>query len=283
MVSDGKEFEAMSFFVDIVTEDSFYENLTLGVVKILENSPCVKNVRVERRNGCEPGTITSWEQRHCCTLPENIRSFYASVDGFLLLWNLDIAGEEFPIGRMEIGSLSSLKRYVGRDRQMGPSTQDSSSGAQVEDPTTEQEGGSTDVLFSGDSRECKLFEIGQCYPGTGNGKVYLTYRSKQEQDSPSIWLHRGSSWYQLADDFTTYFRMMLAHLGLPLWQCCVVGLPLPTWVEQAYFLVGPHLLPSTVEPSETVSTSLWNNGPINILDPAIFKTKDGKQRNARKK
>lgn len=82
----------MSFFVDVVTEDSFYENLTLGVVKILENSPCVRNVRIERRNGCELGAINSWEQRHCCALPEDVRNFYASIDGFLLQWNLEIAG-----------------------------------------------------------------------------------------------------------------------------------------------------------------------------------------------
>jgi len=89
---EGKNSETMSFCVDIVTEDSFYENLTLGVIKILESSPCVRNVRVERRNGCESGAITSWEQRHCCALPEDIRNFYASIDGFLLQWNLDIAG-----------------------------------------------------------------------------------------------------------------------------------------------------------------------------------------------
>lgn len=82
----------MSFFVDIVTEDSFYENLTLGVVRILEGTPCVKNVRIERRNGCEAGAITSWEQRHCCALPEDVRNFYTSVDGFLLSWSLEIAG-----------------------------------------------------------------------------------------------------------------------------------------------------------------------------------------------
>nr|XP_012225269.1 PREDICTED: tubulin polyglutamylase complex subunit 2 [Linepithema humile] len=271
----------MSFFVDIVTEDSFYENLTLGVVKILESSPCVKNVRIERRNGCEPGAITSWEQRHCCALPEDIRNFYASIDGFLLQWNLEIAGEEFSIGRMEIGGLSSLKRYVGKDRQAGSSSQDSSA-IQTENVGAESQDGAN-AMFSVDSRDCKLFEIGQCFPGSENGRIYLAYRSKQEPDSPGIGLHRDGGWYHLADNFTVYFRMMLAHLGLPLWQYCVAGLPLPTWVEQAYFLVGPHLLPSTAELTETVSTSLWNNGPINILDPAIFKAKDGKQRNARKK
>lgn len=83
----------MSFFVDIVTEDSFYENLTLGVVKILESFPYVKNVRVDRRNGCETTVINSWEQRHCCTLPEDVKNFYASIDGFLLQWNLEIAGK----------------------------------------------------------------------------------------------------------------------------------------------------------------------------------------------
>lgn len=92
-ISEDKEsVEAMSFFVDTVTEDAFYENLTLGVIKILEGSPCVKNVRIERRNGCELTAITSWEQRHCCSLPEDVKNFYLSIDGFLLLWNLEIAG-----------------------------------------------------------------------------------------------------------------------------------------------------------------------------------------------
>ncbi|XP_020292794.1 tubulin polyglutamylase complex subunit 2 [Pseudomyrmex gracilis] len=276
--SEGKDLDAMSFFVDIVTEDTFYENLTLGVVKILEGSPCVKNVRIERRNGQEPSAIASWEQRHCCALPEDVRNFYASIDGFLLQWSLEIAGEEFSIGRMEINSLSSLKRYIDRDRQTGSSASDLGTHA-AENAT--QNAPDNDV-FS-DSRNAKFFEIGQCFPGPDNGKIYLAYRPKQEQDTPSIWLHRDGSWYHLADSFTVYFRMMLAHLGLPLWQCCVSGLALPTWVEQAYFLVGPHLLPSTVEPAETVSASLWNNGPVNVLDPAVFKTRDGKQKNARKK
>ena len=82
----------MSFFVDNVTEDSFYENLTLGVVKILENSSCVKNVQVDMRSACERTAISTWEQKHCCSLPEEIRNFYSSIDGFLLTWNLEIAG-----------------------------------------------------------------------------------------------------------------------------------------------------------------------------------------------
>ncbi|XP_076756095.1 tubulin polyglutamylase complex subunit 2 [Xylocopa sonorina] len=280
----------MSFFVDIVTEDSFYENLTLGVVKILESFPYVKNVRVDRRNGCETTTIASWEQRHCCTLPEDVRNFYASIDGFLLQWSLEIAGEEFSVGRMEIGTLSSLKRYSNSiDHQTDFVKQESHGETQN---TEASSGSSIDLLENtnpadllGDGQDCKMFEIAECFPQSGTSKVYLVYRTKPEAEPPTIWLHRENTnrWCHLANNFTVYFRMMLVHLGLPLWQCCVAGLSLPTWIEQIYFLVGPHLLPSALEPTETISTSLWNNGPTNVVDSAIFKGKDGKQKNSRKK
>ncbi|XP_015178224.1 PREDICTED: tubulin polyglutamylase complex subunit 2 [Polistes dominula] len=300
--------ETMSFFVDAVPEDSFYENLTLGVVKILDNLPCVKNVRVDRRNGCERNAIANWEQRHGCVLPEDVKNFYASIDGFLLQWNLEIAGEEFPVGRMEIGKLSSLKRYlgVGKDRQqqsVSVTTTTTTTTTSMTSLVSNERGtdnepeveifvGSTENVVPGTSkitttnpRGSKLFEIVRCFPTTIEAKVYLAYPSKVEQKSPEIWLHQETTdrWYHLADSFTKYFRMMLVHLGLPVWQCCVVGLPLPTWVEQVYFLVGPHLLPNIVEPTETISTNLWNNGPTNLLDPSIFRNMENKLRNSRKK
>ncbi|XP_029037270.1 tubulin polyglutamylase complex subunit 2 [Osmia bicornis bicornis] len=280
----------MSFYVDIVTEDSFYENLTLGVVKILESLAYIKNVRIDRRNGCESTTITNWEQRHCCVLPEDVKNFYVSIDGFLLQWNLEIAGEEFPIGRMEIGSFSSLKRYTNNNGKR----EESSSSISVDSDKLEAEAVSDNtsdvdsilVLLQGNgAHNCKMFEIAQCFPESSKAKVYLVYRMKQEQESPSVWLHReeANRWYHLADSFTVYFRMMLVHLGLPLWQSCVSGVSLPTWVEQVYFLVAPHLLPSVVEPTETISTSIWNMGPTNVIDPAIFKAKESKQKCSRKK
>lgn len=82
----------MSFFVDVVTEDTFYENLTLGVFKTLESSSGIKNVSVEKREACDKNSISTWEQKHCCSLPEDVRNFYLSADGFLLTWSLNIAG-----------------------------------------------------------------------------------------------------------------------------------------------------------------------------------------------
>ncbi|XP_006559778.1 tubulin polyglutamylase complex subunit 2 [Apis mellifera] len=280
----------MSFFVDIVTEDSFYENLTLGVVKILESFPYVKNVRVDRRNGCETTVINSWEQRHCCILPEDVKNFYASIDGFLLQWNLEIAGEEFPIGCMEIGTFSSLKRYTNNSKNYQTDATKKESYNDIHKLENETVcGSSTDLENTISSHlqenDCKMFEIARCFPESEIAKIYLVYRIKPEMESPTIWLHRENTnkWYRLADNFTIYFRMMLVHLGLPLWQCCVAGLSLPAWIQQVYFLIGPHLLPSTVEPMETISTSMWNNGPTNIIDPAIFKGREGKQKSSKKK
>ncbi|XP_034945674.1 tubulin polyglutamylase complex subunit 2 [Chelonus insularis] len=257
----------MSFFVDVVPEDSFYENLTLGVVKLLENSPCVKNVKVEKRSPCERSSISSWEQRHCCLLPEDVKNFYTSIDGFSLTWSLDIAGEEFPVGKMMINEFAALKKFVGNKDQQ----------AEAESKSHD------DINVPSLGARCKLFEIDQC----GTSKVLLVYNIRPDLDSePSIWLFHEDNvgkWYHLSDSFTKYFRMMLVHLGLPLWQHCAVGLDLPTWVEQTYYLVGPHLLPTAVKSPETVSTTLWKDVPYNTIDSIIFKSRDSKQRNSRKK
>ncbi|XP_057326167.1 tubulin polyglutamylase complex subunit 2 [Microplitis mediator] len=258
----------MSFFVDIVTEDSFYENLTLGVVKLLEASPCVKNVKVERRSACERSAISSWEQKHCCLLPDDLKRFYASTDGFSLTWSLDIAGEEFSVGRMTINEFAALKRFIGSKEQQ----------AEAESKSQDE----TDIPSLGG--RCKLFEIDQC----GVSKIFLVYHIRPDWDAePGIWLFQddnaAGNWYHLSDSFIKYFRMMLVHLGLPLWQYCAAGLDLPTWVEQTYYLVGPHLLPTTGKPTETISATMWKDGPLNTIDPAIFKSRDNKQRNSRKK
>ncbi|XP_024942837.1 tubulin polyglutamylase complex subunit 2 isoform X2 [Cephus cinctus] len=183
----------MSFFVDIVTEDSFYENLTLGVVKILENSPCVKSVQIEKRSACDRNALSTWEQRHCCVLPDDMRNFYSSIDGFLLTWSLEISGEEFPVGRLEIGTLSELKRFVGSKEQ------------QADAEAKIQENPQIPSL----SPRCKLFEVGQC----AGSKVFLSYIRPDLE--PGVWLYQEdtNTWYHLADSFTKYFRMMTTPIA----------------------------------------------------------------------
>lgn len=194
---------------------------------------------------------------------------------------------------MEIGTFSSLKRYTNNSKNYQTDATKKESYNDIHKSDNEICGSSTDLENTISlhlqnenlENDYKMFEIARCFPESEIAKIYLVYRIKPEVESPTIWLHRESTnkWYRLAENFTIYFRMMLVHLGLPLWQCCVAGLSLPAWIQQVYFLIGPHLLPSTVEPMETISTSMWNNGPTNIIDPAIFKGREGKQKNSKKK
>ena len=64
-----------------------------------ESTPGVQGVELEKRLPCERMLLTAWEQRHCCTLPEDMRQFYTSTDGFRLIWNYEYAGQFWgPIG-----------------------------------------------------------------------------------------------------------------------------------------------------------------------------------------
>lgn len=60
--------------------------------KCSENTPGVQGIELEKRLPCERMLISSWEQRHLCSLPEDLRQFYSSTDGFRLIWNYEYAG-----------------------------------------------------------------------------------------------------------------------------------------------------------------------------------------------
>lgn len=68
-------------------EDAFFENLTLNLKKVLNNILRITNVTLEKRQPCERATVATWEQRHNVYLPDDMKRFYLSTDGFLLHWS----------------------------------------------------------------------------------------------------------------------------------------------------------------------------------------------------
>lgn len=52
-------------------------------------------MEVERRPPCDRVALSNWEQRHSATLPEDLRNFYASTDGFQLTWHYKYSGKDF--------------------------------------------------------------------------------------------------------------------------------------------------------------------------------------------
>lgn len=75
----------------------------------------------------------------------------------------------------------------------------------------------------------KIFELcGIC----DIAKVCLVYESP-DLSNPKIYLLEklNFKWQFLADTFTEYLRMTIAHLGLPYWELCFSSCGLPSWTE----------------------------------------------------
>lgn len=61
--------------------------------QIPENTAGVRNLVVKQSLPCDKAKINLWEQRNGCMLPDDVRLFYASCDGFKLTWSYKIDGE----------------------------------------------------------------------------------------------------------------------------------------------------------------------------------------------
>ncbi|XP_026286940.1 tubulin polyglutamylase complex subunit 2 [Frankliniella occidentalis] len=264
--------------VDITCQDAFYENLTLGLVKLLTQTPGVQDVRLDKRTPCERLLLSSWEQRHCCALPDDLRQFYLSSDGFSLTWNYQNAGQLIPLGHMRVNAITELRRLAGVKSLVdadSPTLLDVEICRQAAASGAGQAPGPSCTERPNFGVKCKIFELDPCQ---GMAKVCLVYLDKglePRRPEPRIWLlDRCFEWHFLASDFTTYFRMMLVHQGLPLWQFRGTPMGLTPWAEQMLTLIAPHLLLNQPDSSaHALHTMEWADAPYSHLDPTIFKTR----------
>ncbi|GBP36823.1 Tubulin polyglutamylase complex subunit 2 [Eumeta japonica] len=221
----------------------------------VEADPRVCNVSVERRMPCDRVVIANWEQRHSACLPEDLRNFYASTDGFQLTWNYKYSADEIlPVGTIKVNCLNDLC--------MSPTLKDILDSSQ-----SSHYSGQRPVL----NTKSKVFELDSC---RNIGKICLIYTGGMW----SVWLAaRDGAWGWLTDSFTHYFRMALVHLGLPGWQATFANLPLIPWAEQLFLLLAPHLL----EKTETDASALIPaaEASLNHIDPNIFKTSSKHHKN----
>ena len=132
----------------------------------------------------------------------------------------------------------------------------------------------------------KIFELDGC---EGAGKVCLVFPPKSDgaqvddtgnlhvdltPPDPQVWfLDRAFEWHFLASNFPTYFRMMLVHLGLPLWQMRFTSMGLPPGAKQMIMLLAPHLLQNKPDNEE-------DKFPIQTIDPAVFKMRNRNRKSA---
>ncbi|XP_048875862.1 tubulin polyglutamylase complex subunit 2 isoform X3 [Brienomyrus brachyistius] len=200
---------------DIRGFKGFAERLTLGITRVLESLPGVLDVRFVERAPAERRCLLSWEQKNCCVLPEDLRDFYLTIDGFTLSWSCKLENEPVTLGSMVINSVAKLCPLCQSavfSLPSAPTLADLDSEEETEGPED------TPRLPRFDS-STRIFELDPC---NGNGKVCLVYQNCTPgmlANHCEVWfLDRALYWYYLTSSFMAYYRLMISQLGLPEWQ-----------------------------------------------------------------
>ncbi|KAK1787447.1 hypothetical protein P4O66_002925 [Electrophorus voltai] len=192
----------------------FSERLTLGITRVLESLPGVLDVRFVEREPAEKRYLLSWEQKNNCVLPEDLRDFYLTTDGFTLTWSSKLETEPVPVGCMVINSVAKLRLLAQSNIYSLPSAP-TLADLDFEEALEGSEGYKEPHF---DSRS-RIFELDPC---GGNGRVCLVYTDctpgAVAQQSEIWFLDRSLYWHFLTSSFTAYYRLMITHLGLPEWQ-----------------------------------------------------------------
>ncbi|XP_063780078.1 tubulin polyglutamylase complex subunit 2 [Pseudophryne corroboree] len=206
--------------------------------------------------------IVSWEQKHSCMLPEDLKNFYLMTDGFQLSWSVKLDDNAIQVGTMVINGISSLTLLRNSSTYALPNAPTLA----VLDDDLDEKGCPEHPHF--DSRNT-IFELDPC---NGDGKVCLVYKSSkpgQAIPDPTIWfLDRALYWHFLTDTFTAYYRLLLCHRGLPQWQYAFTSYGLSPQAKQWMNMYSPI----TFNPSQLADEQDYF---INKLDPSkIFKSKN---------
>ncbi|XP_077429058.1 tubulin polyglutamylase complex subunit 2 isoform X1 [Vanacampus margaritifer] len=246
------------------------ERLTLGITRILENMPGVVDVLLAEREPAEKMSLLSWEQKNNCILPEDLRDFYLTTDGFTLTWNVKLDNESVPLGCITVNSVGRLQPLLQPTRVFSLPNAPSLADLDWEESSAECAGlanASTPPHFDSRSRIFELDSSG------GNGKVCLAYKNSTPgvvaQQSEIWFLDRSLCWHFLTTTFSSYYRLMITHLGLPEWQYSFTPYGPSPQAKQWASLYQP--LTFTSELSLTHSAG---DSHLNKLDPTkAFKAK----------
>ncbi|XP_062574539.1 tubulin polyglutamylase complex subunit 2-like isoform X4 [Saccostrea cucullata] len=199
---------------DLAKTRSLLDQLNVGIIQYLGKKNGISKVDLDQRPPADRHAVLMWEQRNTCFLPEDLKNFYLTTDGYKLTWCVKMDNGPIPLGKLHINRLSQLTRIGGSiaPSHVNPTLADLEGDSDTED----QASGLEKPTF--DNR-CKVFELDPC---DGYGRVCLVFKeSKTGGNEPKveIWfLDRALRWHFLTDSFIAYYRLLLMHLGLPQWQ-----------------------------------------------------------------
>lgn len=180
------------------------EALLEGTIPYLESCPGVKDIKVLVKPPCPPSFIAIWERDNKRTLPDDIESFLVVTDGLIVEWTVEFDGESLELGSICLNSVKDIVLVTDpftyesceRDRNLNPS----------------------DIPMDCESPPGAAYLIDECSP---YGKVCLCFvNSPKSNNKIEIWFFDNVTrkWSFIASSFSSYFRLLLTHLGIRGWQ-----------------------------------------------------------------
>ncbi|GFR86836.1 tubulin polyglutamylase complex subunit 2 [Elysia marginata] len=155
---------------------NYLEKMTMCIVSFLdlEKKSGVCQVKNDVKAPAERAAILMWEQKHSLLMPEDLKNFFMTSNGFHLTWSVKMENSTIPVGAMHLNSIGQMLRLENG----------SSEGTHVQpslwDLDLDNEINGRKAPSFVDSR---VFELDPC---DGNGKVCLVYSEvQQESDSGS--------------------------------------------------------------------------------------------------
>ncbi|XP_067664466.1 tubulin polyglutamylase complex subunit 2-like isoform X2 [Haliotis asinina] len=256
------------------------EQMNIGIEKYLEKKTGVCKINLDERVPADRHAVLTWEQRNCCLLPEDLKSFYLTSNGFHFTWSVKLDNQTLTVGKMHINGVEQLNRLdVSSDKLtlIQPSLADLDTDSDNDDPIS----GIEKPTFTGRNR---IYELDSC---DGYSKVCLVYKEAKagvSEPTVEIWfLDRALRWHFLASSFLEYYRLMLMHLGLPQWQYAFTDIGLSAQARQWFNMYAPIRLEVDGEITEMhpEKTATDTSVVISTLDISkVFKSRADRKKQA---
>ncbi|KAJ3330069.1 Tubulin polyglutamylase complex subunit 2 [Blyttiomyces sp. JEL0837] len=234
-----------------------------GAIGYLESCPGVCEVKLCTRSPATQESIQAWESRQqgSLTVPDDLRGLYSISDGLIVQWSVRFGSDVVVLGNMHVNGLDRLQRIDNLGGSGTTTTSGSTGGSTSSTGSSESvrrwwgaELGRFPTSLNGVPHA-----PGICYmlhDSRGYGRVCLCYSStssvtttssstsstsgantgsasdrrkpRNTVKGPEVWFQDlGGVWYPLTRSFSSYFRLMVAHLGIFGWQMGLVEAGLP--------------------------------------------------------
>ena len=183
----------------------------------LNSHPHACDIEIKLQPPASDNDLSSWEYKHCVFLPADLKEYFMSQNGMLLTWSIKAGNSIYRIGRVAISELNKMM-LVELDH----------------------------ISYLKDRLKLpfKNFRLDE---NPSVGSICLSYQPRSSveynveisYEKPFIGILRnGGKMEYLTDNFTNYFRLMVAYAGMEEWPNRVIGLPVSPVAKQWYYMMG---------------------------------------------